>query len=754
MNLVLAVLSFITGGSERSAPRADPAGMTVVQDAGGGMILLTTGTGRGLAMWDGSSLEVLSTEPGAGRNAFLLRDAILFKECAEGSQRIVVFSDGRREVLIERDILCGPFPSPGGFLYSDAEGLHVIGPDFGETALLPDAALCPSACLDDAGSLWFVDPEGGLLAARAGCSPEIVLEGAAGVQSCPGVVLARMVDGSARLIYPATRRVSATIEDALLPRLLPDRMVLYTRLLPDGRSECRAFTAGGGDVAISPLGVSASRPAMVPGLGPVWTDTQTGLPAGPGMERPIPAFPAMDDVAPAGRSAPEAEIDVPWMHQRWDTPDSFNGSWSCGPSSCMMAAQYYDRLTPDSIWCSSPSPGHWSSWGRYIPEEYAFLGYAYDIPGLSPGDVWVEGAHGFICRDAGGAYWSYMRLFLEQTGLYSEWAGTSWGTLTSELESSWPVVCSSTIDYSGGSYGHIILFTGYYADRTVVVNDPYGDANLTGWGQSWRYPNGKACLYDWPGYNNGHLEIGAVNQLILARHDVRVEPDTLVDDNSQGFGKRGPCQFWHEEDSGWDGGFWWTWATASPPDTCFAKWKPVLPWPGEYEVCVYIPAYYASATGIYRLSTPSGTVTVPLDQGSYAGGWAPLGTFTLQPGDSLYLGDWNGQGGERLAFDAARFHPLGLSAGPGAGADCVLRIANPCTGSVEFMLPHPSLPSSPSVVVLADISGRIVGSCTVPPGSSGGSLGGDMPAGIYFAVIVEGAGQGASAPAVFLGGGY
>lgn len=754
MFAALGVMALLASGPPVPVLEVDPAEMTVVQDAGGGMILLTTGTGRGLAAWDGSSLEVLSTEPGAGRNAFLLGDSILFKECAEGSQRIVAISDGRREVLVERSIACGPFPAPSGFLYSDAEGLHVIGSDFVETGLLPDAALCPSACLDDAGSLWFVDPAGRLSFLPPGGDPEPILDCAAGVQSCPGVVLARMIDGSARLLDPATRGVAATIENALLPRLLPDGLVLYTGILPDGASECRAFKAGGGDVAISPQGVPASRPMMVPGLGPVWTDTETGRPAGPCMERPIPAFPAMDDAAPAGRSAPEAEIDVPWMHQRWDTPDSFNGSWSCGPSSCMMAAQYYDRLTPDSIWCSSPSPGHWSQWGRYIPDEYTFLGYTYDIPGLSPGDVWVDGAHGFICRDAGGAYWSYMRLFLEQTGLYSEWAGTSWGTLTSELESSWPVVCSSTIDYSGGSYGHIILFTGYYADRTVVVNDPYGDANLTGWGQSWRYPNGKACLYDWPGYNNGHLEIGAVNQLILARHEVRVEPDTLVDDNSLGFGKRGPCQFWHEEDSGWDGSFWWTWATASPPDTCFAKWKPVLPWQGEYEVSVYIPSYYASATGIYRLSTPSGTVTVPLDQGSYAGEWASLGTFPLQPGDSLYLGDWNGQGGERLAFDAARFHPLGLSAEPCAEPHGTLAISNPCTGSIGFTLPYPSLPSNPSVVVLADVSGRTMGSCTVPAGSSTGSLGGGMPAGIYFVVIVEGAGQGASAPAVFLGGGY
>ncbi len=440
--------------------------------------------------------------------------------------------------------------------------------------------------------------------------------------------------------------------------------------------------------------------------------------------------------APPGR-APEAEIDVPWMHQRWDSPDWFNGSWSCGPSSCIMAAQYYDRLTPDSIWCSSPAPGHWSSWGRYIPEEFTFLGYTYDIPGLSPGDVWVDGAHGFICRDAGGAYWNYMCLFLEQSGLESGWAGTSWSALTSELLEQQPVVCSSTIYYSGGTYGHIILFTGYYADRTVVVNDPYGDANLTGWGQSWRYPSGKACLYDWPGYNNGHLEIGAVNQLFYARHEVRCEPDTLVDDLSMGFQKLGPCQFWHEEASGWDGGFWWTWATASPPDTCFAKWKPVLPWAGDYEVSVFIPPLYADAVGLYRLSTPGGTETVTLDQGDFSNEWAVLGTFPLQPGDSLYLGDFNGQGGQRIAFDAARFHPLGLSAGPGDGHGCLLLLtANPCHDGIGFTLPDALPGGAGASVTIRDAAGRIADSCPVAEGASAGRLGEDLPPGLYFVTLV------------------
>jgi hypothetical protein len=451
-----------------------------------------------------------------------------------------------------------------------------------------------------------------------------------------------------------------------------------------------------------------------------------GMPVEGIIQQPVPAV------------DPAAEIDVPWMHQRWDTPDWFNGSWSCGPSSCTMAQQYYARLTPDSIWCSSPAPGHWSTMGNYIPVEFTFLDHTYDILGVSPGDVWVPGAHGFICRDAGGAYWSYMALYLEQMGLESDWAGTSWTTLTSELDSSWPVVCSSTIYYQGGTYGHVILFAGYYDDRTVVVNDPYGDANLTGWGGSSQYPAGKACLYDWPGYNNGHLEIGAVNQLFTARHAVPVPADTLVDDLSPGFEKLGPCQFWHEEQVGYEGSFWWTWSTAAGPDTCFAKWHPALPWPGDYEVSVFIPPYYAEAPAVYRLSTQEGSVEVTLDQGAAGPGWASLGVFALSPGDSLYLGDFSGAAGERMAFDAALFSPVPGGSGHGSPAPSGPAVSpNPATGSIRVTVP---LGPAPRTAVLLDLSGREVDRAAASDDSGVAVLGRDLPPGVYL-VRIEPSGE-------------
>ena len=268
----------------------------------------------------------------------------------------------------------------------------------------------------------------------------------------------------------------------------------YPAPSPDGGALAFADTATG---ALHVVGVDATG-------GPGETRLILSAAAAPDAPPPPPAAP----VDPGHPDSRLVIIDVPYMHQLWDTPDDFDGGWSCGPTSCVQTVQKYSALPDHDITCSWPT-SHTSPWGWYVPNEYTFNGYTYDVPGLAAGDVWVEGAHGFICRELGAAYWAYMVDFCNQHDIDSWQAGTSWGTLTAEIDAGYPMYASTSVL----SYGHILVIRGYDSDHTIVVNDPYGDAGTGNWGNF----DGESALYDWPGYNNGHLTDFSIAQLFGAQ---------------------------------------------------------------------------------------------------------------------------------------------------------------------------------------------------------------------------------------------
>ncbi len=671
-------------------------------------LLLTDGRHRGLFLQSRyNEIEVISDEPGAGRNVILIDGNVLFKECPSGMpQRVIVIAPGQTEAaLFESECFSGPFNTASttfmiaqdGFLTEyDLRGREIESWYIGEFPAWAAAA-------DD--RICFTGETGGLriLAIESGEIMSLRMPGA------EETTYSRISSGRNGLFLAEKSSGGFTVLDSTGNIITDNSCYYYPSWTPDGCILCsylefsRIFPASGtilviyprtGDQDIIPVsGIPLNPVSTIEGK-IIWTDGASGKLIGFNVQPfpPLEYHSATDD--------PEGYIDVPYMHQRWDTPDWFNGSWSCGPTSCVMTVQYYRMLTPDSIWVSYPSKGHWSLWGNYIPEEYNFLGYTYDIWGISaPGDVWVQGAHGFICRQYGGAVWNYMVDFLNQHEVSSAWAGTSWSTLTEQIDSSYPVVCSSTVLGSG----HIIILNGYYTNHTIIVNDPFGDANESGWGS---FYNGKDVLYDWPGYNNGYVEIG-ISQLFYAQAQIPTEPDTLVDDCCKGFEKYGDCRYWHLTESGYEGNAWWTWSTGALPDTCIAMWYPFLPGTGDYIVSVYIPPYYATATGIYVIQTSSGPAEITLDQGLYSGEWAVLDTFHLSDDARLKLGDYTGEGGQYIAFDAALFSPTGtgISDGSGSAHTDICLFPNPCRETAYVLLPADN---EGATVSLYDTSGRLI----------------------------------------------
>ncbi len=688
----------------------DPSSVTIpLEDTTDGL-LYTDGRHAGLCIEDGEGrLEVLSLQPGAGRNALRTSQGILFKECPPGEpQRVVSVTDeGERLVLFEGDYFSGPFECSGStFLIAQRETITEYSFHGGELRSWPARGFpawlaCPGESVfytGETGGLGRLDILSGELSEISGFDEVTFSRITAG---SGGMLLAEMSQGGFIVLDPEG---SVVLEHSsgLFPSWTEEGNVLFSVLefqgmYPVSGSICSLDPLTGAE-SISVENVLALHPLELENGGIIWTD------ACDGAVRGMDVLPLPDLVVDFSTDDPDAHFDVPYMHQRWDTPDWFNGSWSCGPTSCMMAVQYYMMLTPDSIWASYPSPGHWSLWGNYIPVEYTFLDFTYDEPGESPGGVFVPGAHGFICPD-GSAWWNNMVAFLNQHEVNSAWAGTSWSTLTGQIDINYPVICSSTVL----GYGHIILFNGYYADHTVIVNDPFGNANESGWGS---YYNGKDVLYDWPGYNNGHVEIG-VSQLFYAQAPVPAQPDTLVDDRCRGFYRYADCRFWHLSGSGFNGNAWWTYSTAALPDTCFAEWHPALPGEGNYDVYVYIPPVYASAIGIYKLQTSTGTVEISIDQGNFSDQWALLGNFDLDYDSYLKLGDYTGTGGMYIAFDAALFSPCGTGVGedtPVAPQGDTYIWPNPCRELASILLPSFN---EGALIEVYDISGRMISSRAV-----------------------------------------
>ncbi len=468
------------------------------------------------------SLQPLSQAPGAGFHPVWDGDALLWKAVpAYGVQQAIRWEAGEARLLRE-----GPWVGQPTRL-GEQGGLRLragrpVGPE-GVDLVEPDPAGRRIAWDDDTGRLFVQDLRTG--GARHIPTPE---PGAHPAWSADGALLSHHTDQTITVVNPASGRVVATFEGtdpAWIPggqRLVFTRRVTQGDLGPDPERETSPYTVissslwvfdaatGVSRVLLDDPTVHARYPAPIGSSGGFYfIDTRDGdlwrLVDGR-AERALDAETSLPEgSAPPPPPPTEArvEVDVPYMHQLWDTPDDYNGNWSCGPTSNIQTLAKWSVLPNADITASWPY-AHTSHWGWYIPNVYSFNGYTYDVWGVAAGGD-TQGAHGFICREYGGAVWAYMTAFMEQHGVGSGQLGADWGALINEVNAGYPLYASVSVL----GYGHIISVRGYMtvdggAIHTMVVNDPYGDAGTGSWGNY----DGADIVYDWPGYNNGHLEIG------------------------------------------------------------------------------------------------------------------------------------------------------------------------------------------------------------------------------------------------------
>ncbi len=360
-------------------------------------------------------------------------------------------------------------------------------------------------------------------------------------------------------------------------------------------------------------------------------------------------------------SAKGDSLDVPYIHQVYDTPDWFNGHWACAPSTALMAISYYGLLPQWNCQCSYPY-SHISPFGNYICERYMFNESDYNLWANDPAGTPAQGGYGYMWT---GSYSPYSRMVsnFSNHGLLSSRDDTpTFSETVDEINAGYPYSMCVGLTTSG----HLVLGVGQVQNwHTLIFNDPYGDKNTTG------YPSydGKFVRYDWPGYNNGYANLNQVYWCVTSRGEFPDLSDTVVDDRhlTSGFylNSEHPSsmRFWRDALSGYENHSWWTYTTQGSSDTCYAKWTPRLDNAGLYSVSAFIPADNSTAaSAIYRVHHSSGTDSVFVDQSIFAGEWVQLGVFMFDTaGAFVYLGDMTGIQGQKIAFDAVRFSVLSMN---------------------------------------------------------------------------------------------
>ncbi|MFH1213758.1 MAG: T9SS type A sorting domain-containing protein [Candidatus Neomarinimicrobiota bacterium] len=372
-------------------------------------------------------------------------------------------------------------------------------------------------------------------------------------------------------------------------------------------------------------------------------------------------FPSIETVA-------EGEImNVPYLHQVYDVPNWFWGYYACAPTTAAMLLAYYNILPVWSTNCSNPSV-HTSRWGRYICEEYYYREVDYSYSSSPNGHTAGKGGYGYMWG-TGGSPNSCMANYYRNHGLTTSQTWPSgdlsptWSTATSEIANGFPFTMCVWLTSSG----HLILAKGVVAGKhSLVFNDPYGNRNTPG------YPSydGAGATYDWPGYNEGNVNLAyagtGIPWCIAAHYTVPTVSDSLIDDLNlaQGFNLKtvppASMAYWKDKKTGgYYSHFWYTSSrTPAGTDVCAAEWAPQIERVGLYEISVYIPVMSGLTTNaLYHIRTSAGDSTMTIDQNINQGSWVSLGRHYYDAGNGnvVYLGDGTGESGKSVAFDALKW---------------------------------------------------------------------------------------------------
>ena len=354
-------------------------------------------------------------------------------------------------------------------------------------------------------------------------------------------------------------------------------------------------------------------------------------------------------------SVKTSQLDIPYVHQAYDTPDWFNGDAACAPTAAIMLLAYYNILPPWPTPCSTPT-FHYNNWGNYVCTQYQFKEVQYLPKANDPNGKPAWGGYGYMWSGSNSPYSRMASYYILHGMTAIQTDATPYSVAFAEVTSGHPFTLCVLLT----SAGHLVLAHGIGAEpHTFIFNDCWGDKN-----RGYKNYYGKNVSYDWPGYNNGFQNLTEVAWCIATRYDPPVLSDTVIDDLqfARGFALQtalpSSMTLWKDKSVGYLGHAWFAYTrNSATADTCFATWTPSLPTDGVYEVSAYIPSFSNAKDARYRVAYNGGNVTKSIDQSQNGDSWVSLGSYSFAKGGggSVRLGDQGSSAGQILAFDAVRW---------------------------------------------------------------------------------------------------
>jgi hypothetical protein len=179
---------------------------------------------------------------------------------------------------------------------------------------------------------------------------------------------------------------------------------------------------------------------------------------------------------------------APYINQRFDVGNEFDGDWACGPTSSLMAVSFYKKVPAKSISCSKPWL-HTNEFGWYDSQVFTSpTGFVFNRTQTDAAGHPFAGAWG-SCTNGGGAIANLCQSYIQHHGLKAVFFGVfTFANLKAAIDAGHVVVLDTLLS----TVGHIVLATGYTTDGNVLLNDPYGNRNQLHWGSE---PNGEEVVY-------------------------------------------------------------------------------------------------------------------------------------------------------------------------------------------------------------------------------------------------------------------